>query len=525
MSKDRNQPPSKERERQYQSIFDSASDGLIITDLETGLVLEANPAACKMHGYTREEFIGLQLTAFIHPESQHGFSEHLRAFQSDSVFDSRTQHVCQDGSTFYAEWRGTAFTYQGRPCLLGIVRDVSKRIQAEQNLQQRAETRTHEQAMLLEISHTLASTLEFQPGLILNQLREIIEYTYSGLFALEGSTLITQAMRGTPQLEQASPFRIRLQDPEALTALFNGHRPIRIADVWSDNPQAQFLRSLLDDGAAVLLEGMQSWMWVPLAVRGRIIGGVGIADTRKNYFTAHHADLALSVANQAAITMVNAELYGHAQELAVLEERQRLARNLHDAVNQSLFSAGLIAEVLPRLWDRDQVLARQSLEDLRRLTRGAMAEMRALLAELRPSTLTDADLGDLLRLLGSAFTGRTNIPATVSVVGEGALPAEVQVAAYRVCQEALNNIAKHAEASKVEIYEIYLKQEDVALELRIRDDGRGFDPEQTTSGHYGLSMMRERAEAVGALLSITSQPGHGTELTFRWSKIPPKETL
>ena len=111
------------------------------------------------------------------------------------------------------------------------------------------------------------------------------------------------------------------------------------------------------------------------------------------------------------------------------------------------------------------------------------------------------------------------------MVGQGALPAEVQVAAYRICQEALNNVAKHAEASKVEIYEIYLEQEGAAIELRIRDDGQGFDPEQTTSGHYGLSMMRERAEAVGALLTITSQPGHGTELIFRWSKAPPKEVL
>lgn len=99
-----------------------------------------------------------------------------------------------------------------RPDMLaGIVRDVSKRIQEEQNLHQRAETRTHEQATLLQISHTLASTLEFQPGLILDQLGEIIKYTHGGLFALEDSTLVTLAMRGTPQLEQSSPFRIHLQ--------------------------------------------------------------------------------------------------------------------------------------------------------------------------------------------------------------------------------------------------------------------------------------------------------------------------
>ena len=111
------------------------------------------------------------------------------------------------------------------------------------------------------------------------------------------------------------------------------------------------------------------------------------------------------------------DLYEKSRALAALQERQRLAQNLHDAVNQSLFSAGLIAEVLPRLWDRDQVEARQSLEDLRRLTRGALAEMRALLAELRPSVLTDSSLGDLLRQLANAFTGRTNIPVSVNIPG------------------------------------------------------------------------------------------------------------
>lgn len=508
-------------EGEFQKIFEAAGDGLMIYDIGLDTVVEANPAACEMHGYTRQEFIGLNPAVFMLPESHTLLKEQVRTAKPGSVFESLLVHLHRDGSAFHVEVRRSAIHYRGRPCLLSVIRDVSRRIQTEKSLGEKIESQMREQATLLAISHTLASTLEFQPGLILDQLREIIEYTHCGLFALEDSTLVTLAVRGTPQLEGSLPFRIHLQGPETLAALFNGHKPIRIADVRGDHPQAQFLRALLDDGAEALLEGMQSWMWVPLAVKNRVIGGVGVAHEKRNHFTPHHADLALSVANQAAITLINAELYGQAQALAVLEERQRLARNLHDAINQSLFSAGLIAEVLPRLWERDQAEARRSLEDLRRLTRGAMAEMRALLSELRPSTLTDAELGELLRLLGSAFTGRTNIPAKVTMTGQGVLPAEVQVAIYRICQEALNNVAKHARASSVEID---LQHEGSSIGLSIRDNGQGFDPEQTASGHYGLSMMHERAEEIGAILSITSRPGHGTELTIRWTEAGRKES-
>jgi PAS domain S-box-containing protein len=510
-------------EEEYRNIFEAASDGVVIYDIGLDVVVEGNPAACEMHGYTRQEFVGLNAAVFMRPESHTLFREQVRTAELGSVFESLSVHIRRDGSPFHVEVRSSMINYRGRSCLLSIIRDVSQRIQTEKILGGQIEARMREQATLLAISHTLASTLEFHPGLILDQLREIIDYTHGGLFVLEDSTLVTLAMRGTPQLEQSSPFRIHLHSPQMLVALFNGHRPIRIGDIWSDHPQAQFLRSLLGDGAAALLEGMQSWMWVPLAVRGRMIGGMGIAETRKNYFTAHDADLALSVANQAAITMINAELYKDAQTLAVLEERQKLARNLHDAINQSLFSAGLIAEVLPRLWEREPEEARRSLEDLRRLTRGALAEMRSLLVELRPSALTDTDLGDLLRLLGNAFTGRTNVPVVVTVTGEGTLPAEAQVVLYRICQEALNNIAKHAKATAVEIDVLH---EPGALELHIRDDGRGFDSsEQPPPGHYGLSMMRERAETVGALLTVTSQPGHGTELVIRWREAPRQETV
>ncbi len=387
------------------------------------------------------------------------------------------------------------------------------RVQAERLLRQQVGDRTREQSTLLEISQTLASALELKPGLILDQLRVIVEYTHAVLFALEESDLVALAVRGPQRLEQAMPFLIRLDDPQTRAALLNEQQPQRIGDVWSAQPAARLLRSLLNDQAANLLEDVKAWMWVPLAVKGQVIGGMGIAHAEADFFTIHQANLALTMANQAAITMVNAQLYEQAQSLAALQERQRLAQNLHDAVNQSLFSAGLIAEVLPRLWERDPAEGRRSLEDLRRLTRGALAEMRGLLAELRPQVLIDSELGDLLRQLGSAFTGRTNIPVEVTVSGQGSLPANVQVAFYRLCQEAFNNIAKHAKAKQVTIH---LQFGAGTVELHLRDDGRGFDSQQTVSGHYGLSMMRERAEAVGAELIITSRPGKGTEIVVRW---------
>lgn len=526
--------PPQNADEAYRSIFDTATDGIVLADMGTETVVEANPAACAMHGYSHEAFIGLQATAFIHSDNQASFTKFMRRVRAGAASEVQVRNVRRDSSTFPASWRVTAFTFRGRPCLLGVVRDITQRIQEEELLHQRVEARTREQAALLELSHALASTLELNPGLILDQLREVAEYAHAGLFGLTDSTLTALAVRGTRVPEQDAPFQIHLGGPETLAALFPRHRPICIPDVWSREPAAEFLRSLLVGDAAFLLERVCAWMWVPLAVKGRILGVIGVAHSDRNHFTAHHAALALSMADQVAVTMVNAELHEQARSLAALQERQRLARNLHDAVNQSLFSAGLIAEVLPRLWELDPVEARQSLEDLRRLTRGALAEMRELLAELRPSVLTDSSLGDLLRQLATAFTGRTNVPVSLTLSGELTLPAKVQVALYRICQEALSNIAKHAGAQRVAIDLQYgsiaaqpsstFEHPDApaemvvrSVEMRIRDDGHGFDPGQPMpSGHYGMAMMLERAEAAGSRLDVTAQPGHGTEVVVRW---------
>lgn len=202
------------------------------------------------------------------------------------------------------------------------------------------------------------------------------------------------------------------------------------------------------------------------------------------------------------------------KEAVAAAERERLSRDLHDAVTQTLFSASLIAEVLPQLWERDPVEAERNLAKLRQLTRGALAEMRTLLLELRPTALTERPLGELLRHLAEALANRTKIPVEVMVDQGCAVPPEVQVAQYRIAQEALNNVAKHAGASQATLT---LRCSQQRIELCIEDDGGGFDANTIPPGHLGVGIMRERAEGIGASFEVDSEPGQGTRIRVIWN--------
>jgi signal transduction histidine kinase len=208
-------------------------------------------------------------------------------------------------------------------------------------------------------------------------------------------------------------------------------------------------------------------------------------------------------------------LASKAAEEAILAERTRLARDLHDAVTQTLFSASLIAEVLPELWDTNPEEARRSNEELRQLTRGALAEMRTLLLELRPAALTQAHFPDLIKQLSEAVIGRARLPVKLTVEGDYELPPDIKVAFFRIAQESLNNIVKYARARQAEI-KIHLDCCNVHLE--ISDDGVGFDPANIKPTSLGMRIMRERAEAVRARLKITSTPGKGTSVIVDWNE-------
>ncbi len=205
------------------------------------------------------------------------------------------------------------------------------------------------------------------------------------------------------------------------------------------------------------------------------------------------------------------------RQQAAAEERTRLARDLHDAVSQTLFSASLISEVLPRLWERDKKEGEKRLEEVRQLTRGALAEMRTLLLELRPDSLVEADIEYLLHQLAESITGRSRVPVTVAVTGHCVVPVEVKVALYRIAQEALNNVAKHADAKEAKVR---LLCRAGRVTLRVSDDGKGFNTRGIPPNSLGLNIMRERAREIGASLTVRSKAGAGTTVRTVWNNAP-----
>jgi len=260
-------------------------------------------------------------------------------------------------------------------------------------------------------------------------------------------------------------------------------------------------------------ENVRSLVHVPIRIDEQSYGVLTICSERPRSIDQDERRLLTALARRAASAIENARLYDLAQSSATLQERQRLARELHDAVTQTLFAATLIAEVLPRIWERSPEAGAARLDELRALTRGALAEMRTLLLELRPQALLEADMGELLKQLVEAFTGRSRIPVTLEADEELELTPEVKVAYYRIVQEALNNVAKHAGASRAAVSLAYA---DGWLVLKVTDDGKGFDPASVPPTHLGLGIMQERAQQIGARLSIDSERGQGTRVEARW---------
>lgn len=382
-----------------------------------------------------------------------------------------------------------------------------------------AEHRRAEQfRVIVEVGRQFAFVPDMEA--VLNQVAQVIQkafgYYHLGIGLVEDNKINYRV--GAGQLWENPEFEFRPNPLKIGTEGITGWvastgKPLLVPDV-SKEPRYMSMQGSVT----------RSELVVPIIVKRQVIGVLDAQSDRLNAFDQSDLAVLQALAHQAGAAIENARLYEQSQRLAVMEERSRLARELHDAVTQTLFSASLMAEALPAAWESNQEEGRALLQDLRGLSRGALAEMRTLLLELRPAALVDTRLEDLLRQLVEAASGREGIPVNLLVEGKGELPQDVHIALYRIAQEAMNNIVKHARASQASVRLCFTcadseapdRGPDLSVLLSIKDNGRGFDIEKIPHNRLGLGIMYERAQAIGASLTFDSSPGEGTQVTVLW---------
>jgi len=346
---------------------------------------------------------------------------------------------------------------------------------------------------------------------LLDVAKTILRAETSGVWAIDRArgALAVQAARGTGARFTEELGQLALLEAPLVKAVLDTS-VVALENLMEDPRVGDEFRDL------TRREGIQAAMCAPITVDDQVYGIFGVGFRAPRAFSDDEQQLVIALSQRAGLAIKNARLYEQAQHVATLEERQRLARELHDAVTQTLFSSALIADVLPELWEIDRVDGHRRLEQLSRLTRGALAEMRTLLLELRPGALAELPLPELLQQLADATSGRSMIQVTVSIEGRRRTPPppDVHLAVYRMAQEALNNIVKHARARRASVALRYVRR---GLVLSVEDDGIGFEPRRIPAGHLGIGIMRERAHGIGARLSIRSARGKGSCLQVRWT--------
>jgi signal transduction histidine kinase len=390
-----------------------------------------------------------------------------------------------------------------------VIRDVTERVEAFRMLEERV-------TALAGISSSL--TVDRPVKTTLNALAAgIVE----GTAAVACSVVLIDPQ--TNMIRQAGSCGLPEGYTDAMQASWRGGIHSRMVRVFrSQRPSlGHNARQVILDNPlyAPLHPLMREIRWdtvyiVPLVARGEALGALNLYYLAGQEPGEDETVFLGAVADQTAVAVENAGLFATAQGKAALEERQRLARELHDSVSQALYGIALGSRTAHTLLDREAHPDRVAewLEYVLSLAEAGLTEMRALIFELRPESLETEGLIAALTQQAAALRARHEIPVHATLGKEPDLPLETKEALYRIAQEALHNTVKHAHASRADLK---LECDARGIVLEVSDDGAGFDPEGSFSGHLGLKSMRERATRLGGTLVVESAPGEGTSIRVR----------
>lgn len=493
------------REAEYRAVFEARGDGLVISDLE-GSVVSANPAFCEMHGYRCDEVIGRPAITFVHPDFHAARERHRAAMLGGRSFTGQVVTRRSDGSDIDVEINETIVDFRGAPHALAVVRDVTERVRIRRLLEQRVQALSRV-ASVLTADQPLDETLRLVCAVVCESTGAV------------AASVQRRLPDGTPEI-----LGYHNLDPDYVAGL------LRVAHHADPLPNFQaFLQqetrwvpdakdtALSLPGYAPVHDLLRPAPWrgvltVPLDEQGRHLGVVNTYYTPDREPSDEERAFVRAVADLAAAAVENDRLFGAARGAAALQERQRLARELHDSVSQALYGIALGARTARTLAERDLQQVIEPIDYVLGLAEAGLEEMRALIFELRPEALASEGLVAALDRQLRALRARHGLEVDSDLGDEPDVDLAVKEVLYRIAQEALHNVVKHARATAVGCV---LMRSDVALELTVTDDGIGFDPSGEFRGHLGLQSMRERAAGISGELTVDSEPGGGTRIRVR----------
>jgi PAS domain S-box-containing protein len=497
----------RQSEELYRAVIEQATENIFLVDVESRRIVESNPAFREALGYTEEELRSMTIYDIVALGRESIDTNTRRIIQRGRYYIGERKYRRKDGSLVDVEVSASMVLHHGREVACIVAHDVTGRVQVQRLLEGYV-------AGLSRIASDV--TLDLPMEDMLNALSESAVKASTAVACVvvlidEGpETLHLFGSHGLPEgytdgLQAA--YRSGVRSP-ALKA-FRTRQPMLIGDI------RRFL--LADPLYGPIHHFVREVPWdltynVPLVYRDRGLGVIFFCFLPGQEPGENERSFLKAVADQTAVAVENARLFSEARGKAALEERQRLARELHDSVSQALYGIALGSKTAREELDDDPDKLPELLDYVLSLAEAGMAEMRALIFELRPESLETEGVVAALQKQAAALEARYGIEVETDLCDEPEAPLETKEVIYRIVQEALNNTVKHARASRVRI-KMWCDPEQISLE--ISDDGIGFDPGKDFPGHLGLRSMRERALWIGGALEVEAAKGRGTGIRTR----------
>ena len=497
----------RQSEKLYRTVIEQATENIFLVDVETKRIVESNSAFQSALGYTEEELRGMTLYDVVTHDRESVDRNVLRTSQEGRTSIGQRQYRRKDGSLLEVEASGSIIFRGGRETLCVVAHDVTERARAQRLLEERVAT-------LSRIAADLAFDLPAEDTL--NALAESAVKASTAvacgviLVDRKDETLHVFGSYGLPEgYTEGLQASYRSGAPSPSLQAFRTREPVLVRDLRNyllGDPRYEPVHRFVHEVPWDITYS------VPLLSRYRTVGAMFFCYLPGEEPGEDEQVFLRAVADQTAVALENARLFSEVRGKAALEERQRLARELHDSVSQALYGIALGAKTARKLVDQNPQLVADPLEYVLSLAEAGMAEMRALIFELRPESLETEGLVAALEKQAAALRARHEIGVETSLCDEPGASPDVKEAVYRIAQEALHNTVKHARANNVGLE---MACEPGSLILEVSDDGVGFDAGGDFPGHLGLRSMRERASRLGGTLTVRSSPGGGTRIRAR----------